>query len=438
TRRADKPRASGLTAQADRRGGPSARRRPWPWPGCRIRSPPPFPGSAARPRVAATRPLPRGRRLIRSGVRTPAPRASRSTAIPGGRSALRRPSPPLRRASGRPSSLLVRIEALVPDLRLVREDGVVLLDPRLLVELIEPRPVQLVLLLHLEALAEIGLFRVRDLRRVGALASLDGEDIGRVALVDGGGGRVAGLRKREDALGKPGSEPDARNVPAHRMERLGALRLRREEGRHVELPRLLLLRRIQVLEGLARLHLREGLLGLLLGQGQRLLGADLLGRDLLSHLVERLDALLPPLLRLEDVEARPVLEDGGDLARLQLQGLLLEGGAVGRSAAGDEPEVATVDLRRGVLALLLRHFGEVLARLHLGERSLDALLRRLLLLGRRPRRRGHRDGPHLRGGRLPVPGLLVLVVGLLDLLGVVLDVRGDLRLRRQHLVAEHE
>src|SRR5207248_4349037 len=113
-----------------------------------------------------------------------------------------------------------------------------------------------------------------------------------------------------------------------------------------------------------------------------LVDAHLLRPDLLAHLVSRLDALLAALLRLEEVDSRAVLEYGGDLARLQLGRVLLQGGAVGRPAAGDEAEVPALHLRRRVLALLLRHGGEVLARPRVGERGIDALLRRLLLLGR--------------------------------------------------------
>src|SRR5437763_2815708 len=217
---------------------------PWPWPGSRTRPPPPFPAFEERLRVAATRPLPRGRTLNRSGGRTPARRAARSTAIPAGRTAPRRPSARLPGASGRSSSLLVGVVAFVPDLRVVGENRLVLLEARLLAQLIEPRLVQLVLLLHLETLAQIGLLRVGHPGRVGALARLDREGVGGISLVDGRGRSVAGLRERENAFRKPGNEADAGNISAHRMERLGGLRLRSEEGRHIELARLLFLRRV--------------------------------------------------------------------------------------------------------------------------------------------------------------------------------------------------
>src|SRR5262249_49503145 len=155
--------------------------------------------------------------------------------------------------------------------------------------------------------------------------------------------------------------PDARHVAADRMERLGVLGLRSGEAREVELPRLRLPRLgIEVLEVLAPLERSERLLRLLLRQLRRLLAAQLLQGDLLAHFLERLLALRLLLLRLEHVEPGPVLEQGGYLAWRELQRLVLERLAVGGGAAGDEAQVAA-RLLGGVVALLLRHRGEVLA-----------------------------------------------------------------------------
>src|SRR4051812_48725638 len=149
------------------------------------------------------------------------------------------------------------------------------------------------------------------------------------------------------------------------MEGLRLRRLRRGEGGEVELARLGLLRREQVLEVLAAAKLRERLLRLLPRQVLRLLRLDHLERDLLADLVERLLARRALLLGLEDVEPGAVLEHFADLAGLQLLGLVLEGLAVRRLAAGDEAEIAAALLRGLVLAARLRHLGEVLAALHL-------------------------------------------------------------------------
>src|SRR4051812_32350797 len=111
---------------------------PWPSRGIRTRSRQPFPAPAGHRHAAATRPLPRGKTLNRSGARTPVPPgvpSRESRAAPG---ALRRPAASGRRAGDLPSSILVGIVALVPDLHVVGEDRLVLLDLRLLVQVIEP------------------------------------------------------------------------------------------------------------------------------------------------------------------------------------------------------------------------------------------------------------------------------------------------------------
>src|SRR5207253_5474075 len=89
--------------------------------------------------------------------------------------------------------------------------------------------------------------------------------------------------------------PDARDVAAHRMERLRFRGLWRGERAEIELPRLRLLQGVDILKALAGAQLREGLLGLLLRHLLRLLRLPQVGRDLLAHLVEGLQPRGPGL-----------------------------------------------------------------------------------------------------------------------------------------------
>src|SRR5439155_18843398 len=206
----------------------------------------------------------------------------------------------------------------------------------------------------------------------------------------------------------------------------------RGEAGEIELPGLGLLRRVEVLEALAALERDQRLLRLLPGQLDALLRAQLLLRDLVADLAERLHPLRLLLLRLEEVEPGAVLEDCGELPRLELRGLVLERLAVRRRTARDEAQVAAAVLGR-VLALLLRHRGEVLARLHFGERRLDARAGRLLLLGGGAGRYPHRDHSYLHGGRLGPPGLRVLLVRGFEFPGMRLGVLLGLGIGRLRL-----
>src|SRR5712671_2558919 len=78
--------------------------------------------------------------------------------------------------------LIVRVEALVPRLRVVVQHRDVLDDLGLLAQAVEPALVQLALALALEALPERLLFRVVQLGRVGALARLEPEDVPGIAV----------------------------------------------------------------------------------------------------------------------------------------------------------------------------------------------------------------------------------------------------------------
>ena len=176
------------------------------------------------------------------------------------------------------------------------------------------------------------------------------------------------------------------------MERLRLLELRRREAREIELTLLGLLRGIELLQILSRLDRRQCFLRLRLRQLGRFLRAHEIRRDLLAHFLERLCARRLLLLGLEHVESRPVLEHCGHLARLEPRRLVFQGPSVRRTAARDEPELATAFLRGRVLAPLFDDRGEVLPRIHLRGGRIDPRARGLLLLRRRARRHENGDG----------------------------------------------
>ena len=159
---------------------------------------------------------------------------------------------------------------------------------------------------------------------------------------------------------------------------------------------------------------------------------------MLAHFVERLQAGGPLLFRLEQVESGSILEDLAQLPGLEPDGLILQRLAVGRLPASHEPEVAAVRLGRLILTPRLRDFGEVLAALHLRERLIDLLARRLLLIAGRVRGQGDGDGAHPHRGGLRPPGRLLVLVLLRDLASVRFRVLRDLGVARRGLVAEHE
>src|SRR5438445_3098239 len=223
-------------------------------------------------------------------------------------------------------------------------------DLRPLPQPLYPLRVQLALLLPDQAVAH-GLAFVRvELRRIRPLPRLQPEDVPGVAFLHGRLRNRARPGEREHGRRELRRLPDAGDVAAHRMEGLRFRGLRRGECAEVELAWLRLLHRIEVLQVLAGAQLRERVLGLLLRHLLRLLRLHQVGRDLLAHLVERLQPRGPLFFRLEDVEAGSVLEHVADLAWFQPDRLILQRLSVRRLPAGEEPEVAAGRFRRLVIA----------------------------------------------------------------------------------------